>query len=318
MYTIRDLLDFLADEDMDSIRRLCDIRDVGGRGKAAQCEALARSYRGNFAQLFEELLKQDLVRLLADPTKVDGSEYYLPSASRYAKNDLEEMALKLFQDEKVPKGFVSTDEESDDDDEQDDDEQDDDEQDDDDDEQDDDGEEEQDDDDDDGEEQDDDAIDIFISHAAKDAALAKSFVDCLEACLEVPDRAIRCTSVPGYKLAPGDVSDKVLRKNLKQCSVVIGLLTNNSLNSGYVLMELGAAWGRKKTTCALLAPNIEFGRMPGPLSRLHAIKADNDHDIASLMEAIADNANLSLRNRARFTAAVSTFVAAAKAYSRES
>jgi hypothetical protein len=81
----------------------------------------------------------------------------------------------------------------------------------------------------------------------------------------VPDKAIRCTSVSGYELAVGDVGDEVLRANLEQCSVVIGLLTEESLNSGYVIMELGAAWGLKKTTCALLAPSIDFERMPGPL-----------------------------------------------------
>src|SRR5918992_5749359 len=54
-------------------------------------------------------------------------------------------------------------------------------------------------------------ISIFISHSAKDVELVKAFVACLEACIEVPDTAIRCTSVPGYRLAPGDVSDDVLR-----------------------------------------------------------------------------------------------------------
>jgi hypothetical protein len=78
-------------------------------------------------------------------------------------------------------------------------------------------------------------------------------------------------------------------------------------------MELGAAWGLQKTTCALLAPSVDFNRMPGPLSRLHAIKADSDHDIASLVEVIARKADLSMRNRAKFTTAVSAFVAVAKA-----
>src|SRR5262245_27537238 len=105
-------------------------------------------------------------------------------------------------------------------------------------------------------------------------------------------KAIRCTSVPGHKLAPGDVSDEVLRDNLEQCAVVIGLLTDESLKSGYVIMELGAAWGLKKRTCALLARGVEFERMPGPLARVHGhgVKADSDHDIASVMEVIAEQA----------------------------
>jgi hypothetical protein len=151
-------------------------------------------------------------------------------------------------------------------------------------------------------------IRVFISHSAKDAALAKAFVDCVEACVEVPDKALRCTSVSGYRLAPGDVSDEVLRDNLEQCSVVVGLLTEESLRSGYVVMELGAAWGLKKTTCALLAPRVDFDSVPGPLSRRHAVMTDSDHDIVSVMEVIAEKTGWPLRNRARSTAAVRTFV----------
>ena len=155
-------------------------------------------------------------------------------------------------------------------------------------------------------------IKVFVSHSAKDRAFAKAFVECVEACVEVPDKGLRCTSVAGYKLAPGDVSDEVLRDNLEKCSVVIGLLTGESLNSGYVVTELGAAWGLKKTTCAVLAPGVEFERVPGPLSRRHAVMADSDHDIASVMEVIAEKTGWPLRNRPKSTAAVSTFVAAVR------
>ncbi len=133
-------------------------------------------------------------------------------------------------------------------------------------------------------------IKIFVSHAAKDVEFAKALVNCLESCLEIPDKTIRCTSVPGYKLAPGDVSDDVLRDNLAQCLVVIGLLTETSLLSGYVIMELGAAWGLKKTTSAILAPGVNFDRIPGPLARRHAIMADSGHDVCGrrLDDGISD------------------------------
>src|SRR4051794_37860777 len=106
MFAIRDLLDFLADSDADSIDRLCDLRGVSGRGSSARCESLARSYRGDHAQLFEDLRKQDLVSLLADPTEIDGVDRYLTSANRYTKEELADMALTLFWDEEVPEEFV--------------------------------------------------------------------------------------------------------------------------------------------------------------------------------------------------------------------
>lgn len=153
-------------------------------------------------------------------------------------------------------------------------------------------------------------IKIFVSHSAEDHAIAKALVHCIEASLDVPDKAIRCTSVPGYKLAPGEVSDDVLRDNLEKCDIVIGLLTEQSVKSGYVIMELGAAWGLKKTTCAILTPSVDFKNIPGPLSRTHAIKADSDHDVASLMEVISEKANLPMTNRAKSTAGVNAFIRA--------
>ncbi len=101
MPTIRNLLDALDDLSPDSIDRLCELREVGGRTRSSKCEALARSYRGDYADFFEEVLKKDLVELLADPTDFDGTEYYLPSASGYSKPELVKIALKVFRDEKI-------------------------------------------------------------------------------------------------------------------------------------------------------------------------------------------------------------------------
>lgn len=88
-----------------------------------------------------------------------------------------------------------------------------------------------------------DFIEIFISHSNKDAQLAQALVNCLYACMDLEQESVRCTSVPGHTLSPGDVADEALRENLEQCKVVIGLITEDSLKSGYVVMELGAGWG---------------------------------------------------------------------------
>src|SRR5262249_30803866 len=92
------------------------------------------------------------------------------------------------------------------------------------------------------------------------------------------------------------------------------LLTEESLRSGYVIMELGAAWGLNKTTCALLAPGVGFNRVPGPLARTHAVMIDKDHDMVSVMDVIADKTGLPLRNRARSTAAVNGVLDAVQVY----
>ena len=138
-------------------------------------------------------------------------------------------------------------------------------------------------------------IRVFISHASADAALAKKLIDLIEAGLEAPDGTIRCTSVDGYKLHAGDDAPETLRGNLQECSVVIGLLTEASVTSSYVLMELGAAWAFKKTAILLLH-GVAFDQLPGPFKDVHALRLDNQPDLAELINTISKHAWLMRRS----------------------
>lgn len=149
---------------------------------------------------------------------------------------------------------------------------------------------------------------VFVSHSAKDIILATALVQCLEGCLEIPDGDIRCTSVDGYKLDPGSNAHDSLRANLEHCKAVVGLLTEDSLKSGFVFMELGAAWGLRKITYPLLGPTIDFTRIPGPLATTHAIKVNREPDIAQFVDAIAKQVGFPVRNPGRVTSAVQAFV----------
>jgi hypothetical protein len=100
-----------------------------------------------------------------------------------------------------------------------------------------------------------------------------------------------------------------LRSNLEHCDVVIGILTQASLSSTYVMMELGAAWGLKKTTCALLAPQMSYSNLPGPFARVQAVRLDSDTGIYSLLQQISATADLRMReNLAKLNSAVRRFV----------
>jgi hypothetical protein len=68
-------------------------------------------------------------------------------------------------------------------------------------------------------------IKIFISHSAADEQLASALVDCVFSCMVLEDEEVRCTSVPGHKLPVGGESARILRDELGESSVVIGLLT---------------------------------------------------------------------------------------------
>jgi hypothetical protein len=52
--------------------------------------------------------------------------------------------------------------------------------------------------------------------------------------------------VPGYKLPGGALTDSQVREELLAAPVFIGLVTEASLSSAYVLVELGVRWEQVK------------------------------------------------------------------------
>jgi hypothetical protein len=105
---------------------------------------------------------------------------------------------------------------------------------------------------------------LFISHAHRDADLAERLLDFITASLEVPDRQLRCTSVPGHQLDLGTMAPEALRTELGSAGCIVALLTPNSLGNEWVLFELGAAWANARMFIPLLAGGLRERDIPGP------------------------------------------------------
>lgn len=88
--------------------------------------------------------------------------------------------------------------------------------------------------------------DIFISHSSDDVDIAEELIALLRDSLSIKSDKILCTSLPGYKLTGGQNVDEALRNEIINSKIVIGIISDVSLQSMYVLFELGAAWGLKK------------------------------------------------------------------------
>lgn len=155
-------------------------------------------------------------------------------------------------------------------------------------------------------------IKIFISHSAKDEAFAKAIVDLLEGSLNVGDDAIRCTSVDGHKLKPGDNSADTLRAEIQSCDVLIALLTKDSLASKFVLMELGAAWVLNRRVCPVLAPSVKWGKLPGPFALIHGVKADDRGGLVSVVEMVKEATKFEPRSREKGDACLTSTLATLK------
>jgi hypothetical protein len=150
---------------------------------------------------------------------------------------------------------------------------------------------------------------LFVSHSSKDADLAKALVRMIDACLDVPSFTLRCTSVAGYDLEAGARVGDDLRTSLHSAKVVLGLLTENSVESAYVLMELGAAWVLRHHVIPLVSGSA-LQQVPGPIGAdLHFTNVAHETAIHGVLESIASRCGWRWRgNAARRHAAVKDFV----------
>jgi hypothetical protein len=135
-------------------------------------------------------------------------------------------------------------------------------------------------------------LDIFISHNHHDKRIAEALVDLLRAALNIPAGKIRCTSLDGYGLPGGALTHEQLRQELHDAKLLIGLLTQKSIQSAYVLFELGARWGANGRLIPLLALGADAGVLQGPLSTYTASRCENRAQVQQLITNIGSILNI--------------------------
>jgi hypothetical protein len=156
-------------------------------------------------------------------------------------------------------------------------------------------------------------ISIFISHASKDRVLVDLFVKALEASMVIPEGGIRCTTLPGYRLRAGAHTSTALRAEIAEARILIGILTPESLESGWVMFELGAAWGASKPVLTV-AVGIDYEFMPGPLKETNATDAASRAELEQLFDEISESLDFQKRRAGRQTEALDELVAEAETY----
>src|SRR6266403_6010279 len=82
------------------------------------------------------------------------------------------------------------------------------------------------------------------------------------------------------------MSAEQLREDINASTVIIALLTRESLSSGWVLIELGASWALMKETIPILAPGLAYDDLPGPLAGYPCIRIDSQDAGSKLRAAI--------------------------------
>ena len=129
------------------------------------------------------------------------------------------------------------------------------------------------------------SIRVFISHSNNDVKVAKLLIDLLRKALNLESSDIRCTSVDGYRITGGASVDDTVRTEVHDTELLIGLITHNSLESAYVMFELGARWGVGMPMIPLLSSGATTDDLGGPLAGRNALDASQ---IAQLHQLIQD------------------------------
>lgn len=143
-------------------------------------------------------------------------------------------------------------------------------------------------------------IKIFISHSSIDKELVSKLVELFRASLNIPSREIRCTSLDGYRLPGGANFNDQLRQEVYDSHVFIGVISKASLQSQYVLFELGARWGAKKHLIPLLSPDMNNELIKDPLKSLNALRCDSASQIVQLIEELSEFLNLELDKQSAY------------------
>jgi hypothetical protein len=134
---------------------------------------------------------------------------------------------------------------------------------------------------------------IFVSHSHSDSKIAKCLVEFLLSSLEISEKEIRCTSVPGFQLPFGKSISEQLKSDVFSSITIVALLTENSLKSTWVLFELGASWALEKLIIPILGPGLPCDDLPGPLKDFPAVEINKPDATVRLRDAVVEIAKVS-------------------------
>lgn len=151
-------------------------------------------------------------------------------------------------------------------------------------------------------------IKIFISHSSRDSVIAKLLAELFRNAMRLSKSEIRCTSVDGYRLPAGASTDEQLRREVLESPVLIGILSQHSFESAYVLFELGARWGKNAYMAPILAPGVNASIIKGPLSSINALCCENRSQVYQLIDEVASQISIQPESAASYQEYVDALV----------
>jgi hypothetical protein len=78
-----------------------------------------------------------------------------------------------------------------------------------------------------------------------------------------------------------------LRRELVEAPIFIGIVTSSSVDSAWVLFELGARWGQERYLVPMLDADADYTLLPGPIHGQNALKCNDEDGILKLVVEVA-------------------------------
>jgi len=141
-------------------------------------------------------------------------------------------------------------------------------------------------------------VKIFVSHSHQDTGAAKALIDMLLSNITLDDKEIRCTSVPDHTIRFGKSISQLLKEDINVAPAILALISQQSLQSKWVMFELGAAWGLGKDIYPVVGPGLDIRDLPGPLASLPCIvieSQDAASRLAELIKQVSEDCNLEIK-----------------------
>jgi nucleoside 2-deoxyribosyltransferase len=132
---------------------------------------------------------------------------------------------------------------------------------------------------------------VFVSHSNVDLVFARKLRNLLA-------RRANAQVFTAEDLSAGEKWEAKLRRELASADVVLALLTPNSVDSSWVLHEIGAAWALQKPIITVTTRRDVLNKMPVPLEGKTIIElsdvesADNADKFVSAFEESLTTAHI--------------------------
>jgi len=130
---------------------------------------------------------------------------------------------------------------------------------------------------------------VFISHSSADVEIVKLIIKLIRSSLNLSPNEILCSSIEGHKLSPGVNTDERLKEEVHRAKSFIGVITENSINSSYVLFELGARWGANLPMVPIICDEKGTSILSGPLKNINCLTHIKRGDLYSMIDTISGN-----------------------------